>query len=137
MKDNDSLRNDIMIATETLAKKGMKIAGRQVLLMVYSLYKTCVDNGTVYDVEDVIAATLHHNQMKHFFHRWDRVISGLAEPMPEITKKAFFCSEVRDCPAFQVEHLNWKRLSDDDPKKTLETLRNAMKTIIEDARRES
>ena len=50
----------------------MRIAGRQVLLMVYSFYKTSVDNGTVYDVEDVIAATLHHNQMEHFLHRWDQ-----------------------------------------------------------------
>ena len=88
------------------------------------------------NVEDAIAVTLHHNRMEHFFHRRDRVILGLAEPMPENTKKAFFCSRVKDCPAFQVEYLNWKRLSDDDAKKTLETLRNAMETIIEDARRE-
>ena len=47
-----------MIAIETLAKKDMRIAGRQVLLMVYLLYKTSVDNGAVYDVEDVIAVTL-------------------------------------------------------------------------------
>ena len=113
-----------MIATETLAKKSMIIAGRQVPLMVYSFYKTSVDNGTVYDVEDVIATTLHHNPMEHFLHRWDRVILGLAEPMPEKAKQAFFCSKVRDCPAFQVEYLNWKRLSDDDPEKTLDTLRN-------------
>ena len=114
----------------------MRIAGRQVLLMVYSFYKATVDNGAVYDVEDVIAVTLHHNRMEPFLHRWDRVILGLAEPMPEKTEQAFFCSKMRDCPAFQVECLNWKRLSDDDPKKTLETLRNAMKTIIGDARRE-
>ena len=116
----------------------MRIAGRQVLLMVYSFYKTSVDNGTVYDFEGVIAVTLHHNQMEHFLHRWDtcRVISGLAGPMPEKTKQAFFCSKVGDCLAFQVEYLSWKRLSDDDPKKTLDTLRNAMETIIEDARRE-
>ena len=104
--------------------------------MVYSFYKASVDNGTVYDVEDVIAVTLHHNQMGHFLHRWDRVGLGLAEPMPENTKKAFFCSKVRGCIAFQFELLNWKRLSDDVPKKTLETLRAAMKTIIEDARGE-
>ena len=61
MKDNGNLRNDIMIATETLAKKGVGIAGGQELLMVYSFYKTRVDNGTVYDVEDVIAATVHNN----------------------------------------------------------------------------
>ena len=136
VKDNDSLRNDIMIATETLAKKDMRTAGRQVLLIVNSLYKTSVDIGIVYDVEDVIAVTLHHNQMEHCLHRRDRVISGLAEPMPENTKKAFFCSKVRDCPAFLVEYLGWKRLSDDDPTKTLDTLRTAMKTTIEDPRRE-
>ena len=38
VKDNNSLSNDIMIATEKLAKKGMRIAGRRVLLMVYSFY---------------------------------------------------------------------------------------------------
>ena len=53
VKDNDSLKNDIMIATETLAKEGERIAGRQVLLMVYASYKTCVENGTVFDVMDV------------------------------------------------------------------------------------
>ena len=40
VKDNDSLGNDIMVATETLAKKDTRIAGRQALLMVYSFYKT-------------------------------------------------------------------------------------------------
>ena len=34
VKDSDSLRNDVMIAAETLAKEGKSIAGRQVLLMV-------------------------------------------------------------------------------------------------------
>ena len=37
VKDNDSLKNDIMIATETLARLGRRIAGRQVLKMVYEL----------------------------------------------------------------------------------------------------
>ena len=47
-----------MIATEALAKEGQRIAGRQVLLMVYAYYKTSVDNGTVFDVMDVIAVEL-------------------------------------------------------------------------------
>ena len=37
-----------------------------------TFYKTSVDNGTVYGVEGVIAATLHHDQMEHFLNRWDR-----------------------------------------------------------------
>ena len=136
VKDNDSLKNDIMIATETLAKLGKRIAGRQVLQMVYDSYRTSVENGTVFDVMDVIAVELHGNHMEHFLHRWDKVILGLAEPLPESTKKAFFVSKVRKCPAFETEFLNWKRKSDDDPTKTLETLRQAMKDIIEDARRD-
>ena len=95
MKDNDSLKGDIMIATETLAKEGKRIAGRQVLLMVYSSYKTIVENGAVFDVMDFIAVTLHGNHMEHFLHRRDKVILGLAEPMPENTKKAFFVSKDR------------------------------------------
>jgi hypothetical protein len=101
VRDNHSLKSDIDIETETLAQKGKRIAGRQVLQMVYKSYKTNVDNGTVYDVMDVIAVDLHGNQMEHFLHRWDKVILGLSEPMPENTKKAFFVSEVRNCQAFQ------------------------------------
>jgi len=125
-----------MIATETLAKAGKRIAGRQVLYMVYDSYKTSVANGTVFDVMDVIAVELHGNHMEHFLHRWDKVILGLAEPLPESTKKAFFVAKVKKCPAFETEYLNWKRKSDDDPTKTLETLRQAMKDLIEDARRD-
>ena len=135
-KDNDSLKNDIMIATETLAKEGERIAGRQVLLMAYASYKTSVENGTVFDIMDVISVELHGNHMELFLHRWDKVILGLAEPMLENTKEAFFVSEVRNCPAFQTDYLNMKRKSDDDPIKTLDTLRTAMKNIIEDARRD-
>ena len=58
VKDADSLKNDIMIETETLAKQGKRIAGMQGLLMVYASYKTSVENGTVYDVMDVIAVEL-------------------------------------------------------------------------------
>ena len=87
VKDNDRLKNDIMIATETLAKLGKRIAGRQVLKMVYDSYKTSVGNGTVFDVMDVIAVELHGNHMEHFLHRWDKVILGLAEPLPESTKR--------------------------------------------------
>ena len=136
VRDNHSLKSDIDIETETLAKQGKRIAGRQVLQMVYKSYKTNVENGTVYDVMDVIAVELHGNQMEHFLHRWDKVILGLSEPMPENTKKAFFVSKVRNCQAFQREYTDWKRKSDDDPTKTLETLRQAMKDLIEDARRE-
>ena len=133
---SSKLKNDIMIATETLAKLGRRIAGRQVLKMVYDSYKASVENGTVFDVMDVIAVELHGNHMEHFLHRWDKVILGLAETLPESAKKAFFVSKVRKCPAFETEFLNWKRKPDDDPTKTLETLRQAMKDIIEDTRRE-
>ena len=136
VKGNDSLKNDIDIETETLAKQGERIAGRQVLLMVYASYKTGVENGTVYDVMDAIAVELHGNRMEHFRLRWDKVILGLAKPTPENTKKAFFVSKVRNCPAFQRDYLHWKRKDDDDPTKTLEALRTAMKNIIEDARRD-
>ena len=122
-----------MIELETLAKLGKRIAGRQVLLMVYASYQAGVENGTVFDVMDVIAAELHGNHMEHFLHRWDKVILGLAEPMPENIKKAFMVSKVRNCPAFQTEYSNWKRTSDDDP---INVLRTAMENIIEDARRD-
>ena len=55
--------------------------------MVYKSYETNVENGIVYDVMDVIAVELHGNHMAHFFHRWDKVILGLSEPMPEILKR--------------------------------------------------
>ena len=87
VKDNSSLKSDIDIETETLAKQGKRIAGRQVLQMVYKSYKTNVENSTVYDVMDVIAVGLHGNRMEHFLHRWDKVILGLFEPMPEILKR--------------------------------------------------
>ena len=135
VKDN-SLKSDIDIETETLAKQGKRVAGRQVLLMVYKSYKTTVENGTVYDVMDVIAVELHGNRMEHFIRRWDKVILGLSEPMPENTKKAFFVSKVGNCTAFQGEYLDWERKLDDDPTKTLETLQGTMKDLIEDARRE-
>ena len=86
VKDNNSLKSDIDIETGTLAKQGKIIAGRQVLQMVYRSYKTNVGHGTVYDVMDVIAVELHGNRMEHFLHRWDKVIFGLSEPMPENTK---------------------------------------------------
>ena len=136
VKDNDSIKNDVDIGTETLATQGKRVAGRQVLLMVYASYKTSVENGTVLDVMDVIAIELHGNHMEHFLHRWDKVILGLAEPMPENTKKAFFVSKVRNCPTFQRDYLDWRRKSDDDPTKILDTLRTAMTNIIEDARKD-
>ena len=104
--------------------------------MVYASYKTGVENGTVFDVMDVIAVELHGNHMQHFLHRWDKVFLGLAEPMLENTKKAFFVSKVRNCPALQTDYLNWKRKSADDHIQTLDALRAAMKHIIEDARRD-
>ena len=73
------------IETETLAKQGKRIAGRQVLQTVYKPYRTNVEHGTVYDVIDVIAVELHGNHMEHFPHRWDKVILGLFEPMLENT----------------------------------------------------
>ena len=117
VKDNDSLKIDMDIETETLAKQGQIIAGGQVLLMVYRSYKTYVENRTVSDVMDVIAVELHGSHMEHFLQRWDKVILGLAEPMPENTKKAFFVSKVGHCLAFHREYLDRKRKSDDDPTK--------------------
>ena len=136
MKDSNSLKSDIDIETETLAKQGQRIAGRQVLQMVYKPYKTNVENGTVYNVMDVIAVGLHGNHMEHFLHRWDKVILGLSGPMPENTKNAFFVPKLRNCPAFQRECLDWKRKLDDGPTKTLEILRGAVKDLIEGAGRE-
>ena len=101
VKDNNSLNSDIDIETGTLAKQGKRVAGRQVLQIVYKSYKTNVENCTVYGVMDVIADESHGNHMEYFPHRWDKLILGLSEPMPENTKKAFFGSKVRDCQAFQ------------------------------------
>ena len=69
VKENDGLKNDIDIETETLAKQGKRIAGRQVLMIVYAPYKTSVENGTVFDVMYVIAVELHGNHMEHFLRR--------------------------------------------------------------------
>ena len=86
VKDNNSFKSDIDIETETLAKQGKRIAGRQVPQMVYKSYKTNVEHGIVYDVMDIIAVESQGNHMEHFLHRWDKVILGLSEPMPENTK---------------------------------------------------
>ena len=80
VKDNDSLKNGIMIATEPLAKEGKRIAGRQVLQMVYASYKTSIEDGTVLDVMGVMAAELHGTCMGHFLHRWDKVFMGSLSP---------------------------------------------------------
>ena len=124
VKDNNSLKSDIDIEIETLAKQGKRIAGRQVRQIVYKSYKTNVENGTVYGVMDAIAVELHGNHMEHFLHRWGKVILGLSEPMPENTKKAFFVSKVRNCLAFQREDLDWKRKLDDNPTKTRDSKRS-------------
>ena len=65
VKDNSSLKSDIDIETETLAKQVKRIAGRQVLQMVY---KSCETNGTVFDVMDAIAVELHGNHTYGAFH---------------------------------------------------------------------
>ena len=137
VKDHANLRNDIMLQTEALAKNGKMIAGRQVLYMVYSYFRTDVENGSVYDIEDIIAVTMYNNNMEHFLQRWDRVLLGLVENIPEKTKKALFISKVKDCPAFRQEYLHYKRMPNDDPCKTYDYLRTAMKEIIETNRREA
>ena len=73
--------------------------------MVYASYKTCVENGTVFDVMDVTAVELHGNHMEHFLRRWGKVILGLAEPMLENTKKAFFVSKVGNGLVFQTDYV--------------------------------
>ena len=70
MKGQTNLRNDIMVKTETLAKEGKMVASRQVLMMVYAYSKTDVENGSAYDIEDIIVVTLRHNQMEHSLQRW-------------------------------------------------------------------
>ena len=76
VKDHANLRNDIMLRTEALAKEGKMIAGRQVLKMVNPYFRTDVENGSVYDIEDIIAVHLHGNNMENFLQRWDRVLLG-------------------------------------------------------------
>ena len=136
VKDNNSLKGDIMIKTELMAKADRMLSGRQALHMVYSYFKTDVENGMVYDIEDLIAVTLQGNNLESFLHKWDRVLLGLATEIDERTKKALFISKVKDCQAFRQEYLHYKRLDDNDPNKSYEYLYKSMKKIVEKERRE-
>ena len=123
-----------MISTETLVNEGKMIAGRQVLMVLYEYYKPDVENCTVYDIEDVIAVSLHNNDMEGFLQKWDKVLLGLAEALPCRTEKAMFVSKVKNCSAFRQEYLHYKRMSPNDPCKTYEYLRDMMKATIEEKR---
>ena len=65
-----------------------------------------------------------------------RLFWGSLSPCLRILRKRSSLLGVRNRPAFLTDYLNWKRKSDDDPTKTLDALRTAMKNIIEDARRD-
>eukprot|EP00972_Heterocapsa_arctica_P029342 4318870-Heterocapsa_arctica.AAC.1 len=114
------------------------LLGRQALWIVYQYFQTDKDNGSVYDIQDLLAIQMTGNKFEYFLNRWDTALLGLGSPLEMKMKLPLFLSKIDKPDSKTKAELNhYSRQSDGHADKTYDFLYTAMLKCVERERRKA
>ena len=92
------------------------VKGRQMLWLVSEFYKTNEEAGTLHDIQDLFAVTLHGTDVEGFLTAWESVLVGLQTEQPQETLLVLFITQVRKVPDLREEVAHFERFDLEVPK---------------------
>jgi hypothetical protein len=98
------LGDEIVFRSETEAKQGRLIKGRQILWLVYEYFHARTSVGALYDYEDLLVVALKdESELRLFMHNWDSTVGGLRREPEILLLETLLLRQLRKCKC--LEHI--------------------------------
>ena len=130
----------ITLLSESLAKQGVMMRGRQALLIVYREFNLDSERGLLYDLSDLMQVRCAGDQpvaLEAFLASWEAVIEGLSEPQPEKTLEVLFYEQLKDSKALAAEVAHYNRQMRGHVDRSYEFLLTSLRRLLERNRQAS
>ena len=127
LKNDVSRKQTVMFSSEG----GKLIGGRQLTHMILNYFKTHRDLQRRHTWEDI--NTIKWKGDQHLYDtycHWEMIVSAIPWPIHESEKIAAFCNIFRPSKKLEADMNVFDRLDDDDPKRTLTFLTDALEKIF-------
>ena len=88
----------ILNYTDEMSKNNIQVRGRTVLLMFDDYYKTSIEAGNLYRVEDLLGVTKvgdSISDLRKFLNKWDAAIAGMERPPDDYVLRDILLRQVR------------------------------------------
>ena len=133
------LSRRLAVMSESLAKRGLVLSGRQILLLIYKEFSKDAHQTdcTSYTHLEKIQCGKDVRGLETFLAVWDNLMLNFQTPPTRDHMYSAFLSKIRVIPELQDALLIQKRLPWGDAKKTYEALREACDLLIEETRQEN
>ena len=92
------LLHQVNLLKERYAKMGLLLKGRQILWQIYKHYKISEADGALLDLRDLLAVTLHGDNLRAFMRDWESVLNAMKEIPEHKLLKPLFLSKLKEVP---------------------------------------
>ena len=124
------LSREILIFKETEASKSRAVRGRQVLYLFHQCFKTNVEVGSLYSVEDLLKVRLLNDDLSTFINNWESVMSGLSHTPDETTLRDILLRELRQSKRLKYDLEIYDRAREGTEQHTYRFLVDSLKELL-------
>ena len=132
------LSRRLAVMSESLAKRGLVLAGRQILFLIYKEFgkDTHQTDCMSYSHLEKMQGSKEVKGLETFLTVWDNLMLNFQNPPKPDHLYSAFLSKIRNIPELAEPLKKLNRLPWGDPKKTYEALREECDFLIEEIRQE-
>ena len=119
---------------EEMSKNNIQVRGRMVLLMFDDYYKTSIEAGSLYRVEDLLNVTKigdNIGDLRKFVNRWDATIAGMEEQPNDFVLRDILLRQVRGSSLMKYDIEVFDRAREGTHEKSYKFLHTSMKEMID------
>ena len=132
------LSQEITQITESEAKAGRCIKGRQILFLICQFYKSDEQAGQLFSILDLSKVVWRGDKNLHkFIVTWDGVLTGMKNTIPDDQKEVIFLEQIRKSTVLQHDIATYDRTPQGEPQKSYKFLYDSAKSYLTRARQEN
>ena len=119
---------------DEMSKNNVQVRGRTVLLMFDDYYKTSIEAGSLYRVEDLLGVAKIGDtigDLRKFVNRWDATIAGMENPPDDFVLRDILLRQVRGSSLMKYDIEVFDRAREGTHEKSYKFLHQSMKEMID------
>ena len=119
---------------DEMSKNNVQVRGRTVLLMFDDYYKTSIEAGSLYRVEDLLGVTKVGDgigDLRKFVNRWDATIAGMENPPDDYVLRDILLRQIRGSSLLKYDIEVFDRAREGSHEKSYAFLHQSMKDMID------
>ena len=119
---------------DEMSKNNVQVRGRTVLLMFDDYYKTSIEAGSLYRVEDLLGVAKIGDtigDLRKFVNRWDATIAGMESPPDDFVLRDILLRQIRGSSLMKNNIEVFDRAREGTHEKSYKFLHQSMKEMID------